>query len=151
MGNTACLLVKDGNVNFYDEVFMVYTQDDGGHYSGGKIFEGRIESEHEFRVVMKVLGFHKLNVMQKSIFIAKQLVGRPDVQQLLEEFSVDDTPKGWLSIEDYLPQWIGEDVIQGYTEYRVKDEFGESITRVTDHELFYIYAKEVGITHWLNE
>jgi hypothetical protein len=66
-------------------------------------------------------------------------------------FPKDTKPKGWLSIEDYLPAWMCEDVSQGYTEYKVRyNDGGEGISRVTDHNTWYHFAKESGITHWLN-
>lgn len=56
-------------------------------------------------------------------------------------------PKGWISIEDELPQWLAKDVARGYTEYKVKYENGtESTTWVTDPNTWYYYAKEAGIT-----
>lgn len=69
----------------------------------------------------------------------------------LRKFFKDDTPKGWLSIEDHLPHWLACDVAQGYSIYKVKDKKGNEFeSAVCDHNTWYYMAKEVGITHWLN-
>lgn len=65
---------------------------------------------------------------------------------------LEDIPKGWVSIEDHLPQMLAMDIMVGYTTYKVKFKDGtESITAVSDHNIWYYRAKEEGITHWLNE
>ncbi len=71
----------------------------------------------------------------------------------MEEFSPPDTrPKGWLSIEEYLPMMYAIDISQGCSEYKVKYADGkEDTTCVSDHNTWYYYAKEIGITHWFNE
>jgi hypothetical protein len=48
--------VDDGNCfnQLKDAVYHIYVSD-----IDGKIFEGRITSENEFKIVMKVLGFNK--------------------------------------------------------------------------------------------
>ncbi len=67
-------------------------------------------------------------------------------------FPVSTTPKGWVSIEDELPMWLANDVAQGYSEYKVKSSDGtEGFSCVSDHNTWYYYAKQVGITHWYNE
>ena len=61
-------------------------------------------------------------------------------------------PKGWLSIEEYLPMWLAIDVAQGFSVYKVKDAAGSVFeSAVSDHDTWYHMAKETGITHWLNE
>ena len=63
-----------------------------------------------------------------------------------------EIPKGWVSIEDHLPVMLAMDIGKGYSEYKVKDEHGkESIAWVSDHNVWYHMAKEVGITHWWNK
>lgn len=70
----------------------------------------------------------------------------------LREFFKDDTPKGWISIEDYLPQWLACDVEQGYSTYKVRNIEGEEFDSiVSDHTMWYYMAKKEGITHWLNK
>ena len=68
-------------------------------------------------------------------------------------FPKDTTPKGWISIEDYLPKCLAIDFIsKGYSEYQVKFEDGrEDISWVSDHNVWYYDAKLLGITHWLNK
>lgn len=69
-----------------------------------------------------------------------------------EMFPPDTTPKGWVSIEDSLPMMLAIDISKGYTEYKVKFKNGhEDISGVSDHNMWYYEAKEIGITHWLNE
>lgn len=70
----------------------------------------------------------------------------------LEEHFKDDTPKGWLSIEDHLPMMMAMDIMKGATEYKIRFKNGEEgTTLVSDHNTWYYYAKENKITHWLNE
>jgi len=74
-------------------------------------------------------------------------------QEEIDEFFPKDTrPKGWLSIEEHLPMMMALDIMKGFTEYKVKYGDGkEDITCVSDHNTWYYYAKEMGITHWWNE
>ena len=75
-------------------------------------------------------------------------------EEIEKYFPKSKTPKGWVSIEDELPQCMAMDFItQGYSEYRVKDkDRNEFITRVTDHMVWYhMIAKQNNITHWFNE
>ena len=47
---------------------------------------------------------------------------------------------------------LAMDIMIGGTEYKVRYYDGtEGITMVSDHNTWYYYAKEVGITHWWNE
>lgn len=67
-------------------------------------------------------------------------------------FPKDTKPKGWISIEDYLPMMYTIDIMQGYTLYKVKDKDGNEFeSAVSDHNVWYYMAKEAGITHWWNE
>ena len=75
----------------------------------------------------------------------------PDQEAEMIEFFKDDTPKGWISIEDGLPQWRIEDFEQGYSVYKVKFNDGyEDFTKVCDHGIWYYESKKIGITHWFN-
>lgn len=71
----------------------------------------------------------------------------------IEKFFPPDTiPKGWLSIEEYLPMWLAKDFQQGYSIYLVRNNRGEEfLSAVGDHNVWYYEAKEAGITHWFNE
>ncbi len=68
-------------------------------------------------------------------------------------FPKDTTPKGWISIEDHLPQLTVDDFItKGYSTYKVKDKDGNEFdSNVTDHSIWYYMAKDAGITHWFNK
>lgn len=64
----------------------------------------------------------------------------------------NDPPKGWVSIEDHLPEMYAIDIMKGYSKFKVKYADGhEDIARVGDHNVWYYIAKESGITHWFNE
>ncbi len=71
----------------------------------------------------------------------------------LEKYFPEDTrPKGWLSIEDYLPPMLAIDISKGATAYRIKRKDGSiGETFVSDHNIWYYEAKQEGITHWFNE
>jgi len=70
----------------------------------------------------------------------------------LKYFPESTTPKGWVSIEDDLPKMMAIDILQGCSEYKVKFLDGmKGISCVADHNTWYYYAKQVGITHWFNE
>lgn len=73
-------------------------------------------------------------------------------EEIEKYFPKDTRPKGWLSIEEYLPMMYAIDIMQGYTPYKVKDKNGNEFeSAVSDHNIWYYMAKETGITHWLNE
>ena len=73
-------------------------------------------------------------------------------EEIDKYFPKDTKPKGWLSIEEYLPMMKAMDIMIGGTEYKVRYEDGtEGCSMVSDHNIWYYYAKETGITHWLNE
>ena len=72
-------------------------------------------------------------------------------EEINKYFPPDTRPKGWLSIEEYLPMMCAIDIVQGYTLYKVKDKNGNEFeSAVSDHNNWYYYAKEEGITHWWN-
>ena len=72
-------------------------------------------------------------------------------EEINKYFPPDTRPKGWLSIEEYLPLMCAIDIVQGYTLYKVKDKNGNEFeSAVSDHNNWYYYAKEEGITHWWN-
>lgn len=73
-------------------------------------------------------------------------------EEIYKYFPKDTRPKGWLSIEDYLPMMMAMDIMIGGTEYKVRYEDGtEGCSMVSDHNTWYYNAKETGITHWFNE
>jgi len=72
-------------------------------------------------------------------------------EEINKYFPPDTRPKGWLSIEEYLPMMMALDILQGYSVYKVKYKDGtESKSAVSDHNVWYYEAKEAGITHWWN-
>ena len=72
-------------------------------------------------------------------------------EEINKYFPPDTRPKGWLSIEEYLPMMCAIDIVQGYTLYKVKDKNGNEFeSAVSDHNNWYYYAKEECITHWWN-
>ncbi len=75
-----------------------------------------------------------------------------DIQKLFADlFPPDDTPKGWVDIEEHLPQMLAQDIGAG-TRYKVKLSDGtEDYSLVGDHNVWYYEAKEAGVTHWWNE
>lgn len=76
-------------------------------------------------------------------------MSREDIEKY---FPKDTKPKGWLSIEDYLPKMMAMDTLKGATVYKVKYEdglTGESL--VCDHNIWYHEAKQLGVTHWFND
>lgn len=83
--------------------------------------------------------------------LRKKLASIP--QEKIEKYlPKDERPKGWLSIEEYLPMMMAKDIMIGGTEYKVRYEDGtEGYSVISDHNTWYYYAKEIGITHWFNE
>jgi hypothetical protein len=72
-------------------------------------------------------------------------------EEIRKYFPADTRPKGWLSIEEYLPMMLAIDFLDGGTIYKVKDKDGnEFLSLVSDHNVWYYMAKEDGITHWWN-
>lgn len=97
----------------------------------------------------------KINEVQEKAIksLRNHLKNMPpeELQKLRERFS-DNRPKGWLSIDGYLPMMLAKDIMKGYSTYKVKDKYGNEFnTHVSDHNIWYYEAKELGITHWLNE
>ena len=71
--------------------------------------------------------------------------------EMIEHFR-DKTPKGWNSIEDYLPMMDIKDLMQGYSIFKVRNASGEEFEScVADHNTWYYRAKDEGITEWFNE
>ena len=63
-----------------------------------------------------------------------------------------EIPKGWVSIEDHLPMMLAIDIGEGATRYKVKYKNGnEGESYVSDHGIWYHFAKKAGITHWFND
>lgn len=72
-------------------------------------------------------------------------------EEMAKYFPPDIRPKGWLDIEEYLPMMYAIDIGKGYSVYKVKDKDGKEFeTGVSDHNVWYYMAKEIGITHWWN-
>lgn len=75
-----------------------------------------------------------------------------EIEEIREKYFTDKRPKGWLDIEQHLPMMFAIDILQGYSVFKVRDADGNEFeTKVTDHNTWYYHAKEIGITHWLNE
>jgi hypothetical protein len=73
-------------------------------------------------------------------------------EEIENYFPADTKPKGWLSIEEYLPMFMAVDFANGCSVYKVRYENGTvSESGVADHDVWYYYAKNEGITHWFNE
>lgn len=92
--------------------------------------------------MLELLRSH-LNSITKEEFQAeiREIVGDKNI-----------VPKGWVSIEEHLPMMYAKDIMQGYTEYKVKFENNKTgKTFVSDHNTWYYRAKDEGITHWFNK
>lgn len=75
-----------------------------------------------------------------------------EIEEIREKYFTDKRPKGWLDIEQHLPMMFAIDILQGYSVFKVRDADGNEFeTKVADHNTWYYHAKEIGITHWLNE
>lgn len=73
-------------------------------------------------------------------------------KEKMREYFRDKRPKGWLSIEEHLPMMFANDIMQGYSIFKVRDKNGNEFnSAVTDHNIWYYRAKDEGITHWFNE
>lgn len=82
----------------------------------------------------------------------QKLIDDMSEEDLEKFFPKDNRPKGWVDIEEHLPMFLAKDIQQGFSRYKVKDSSGyEFDSYVTDHNMWYYYAKEVGITHWWND
>ena len=77
----------------------------------------------------------------------------PEEIEAAREFFKDKRPKGWLSIEEHLPQMYAKDIMQGYSVFKVRYADGhEDESYISDHTVwYYSEAKPNGITHWFNE
>lgn len=82
---------------------------------------------------------------------------REEIKNMSEEefhdafFDDRPLPKGWISIEEYLPYMDAGDLFTGGTRYKVKNNDNvEFESLVMDHHMWYHDAKVVGITHWWN-
>lgn len=75
-----------------------------------------------------------------------------EIEEIRQKYFTDNRPKGWLSIEEHLPMMKAIDITQGYSVFKVCNTYGfEHESKVSDHNTWYHHAKEIGITHWLNE
>lgn len=92
---------------------------------------------------------HDFTKMAKMIEDALSNMSQEEIE---EYFPSDKRPKGWLSIDEYLPMMYAVDIMQGYSVFKVKDINGNEFeSKVSDHNTWYYFAKENEITHWLNE
>lgn len=91
--------------------------------------------------------------MDITLIDVKKLIEELSEEELKYFFTFSSLPKGWISVEDHLPQWLAEDVKQGYSVYKVKNSNGEEFeTTVADHTYwYYIIAIPQKITHWYND
>ena len=74
-------------------------------------------------------------------------------EEIEKYFTKDIRPKGWISIEDSLPDCMAGDFVEkGYTNITVKNKEGEEFeTHVCDNLIWYYLVKKQGVTHWLHE
>ena len=73
-------------------------------------------------------------------------------EDIQKYFPKSNLPKGWVSIEEHLPKFLAKDIRQGGTLYQVKDKWGDEFkSLVSDHNVWYHWAKNNDITHWSNE
>ena len=94
------------------------------------------------------------NIFDKAIkSLRKHLQSLSEAEkEALRERLIDKRPKGWLNIEEHLPHMYIKDMKQGYSIFKVRDKSGNEFnSHVTDHNIWYDHAKDLGITHWLNE
>ena len=96
----------------------------------------------------------KLNELKQKIDNFFNNLSEEEKVKLKEKyfFKEYDTHKGWVSIEESLPALRASDLFEGGTEYKILFKGGfEDYSRVTDPNMWYYWAKEVGVTHWYNE
>jgi len=73
-------------------------------------------------------------------------------EEIRKKYFSDNRPKGWISIEVHLPMMMVKDIRQGYSVFKVRDEYGNEFeSKVSDHNTWYYHAKEIGIKEWFNE
>lgn len=91
--------------------------------------------------------------LNKASEIFDKLIKNLTPEDIEKYFPPDNTPKGWVSIEEHLPMCTVDDFVEkGYSIYKVKDKHGNEFqSTVTDHNIWYYRAKEQGVTHWWNE
>lgn len=123
---------------------------------------GEASFDMEARRILQALEDNNYKVVKESV--------KPDLNKASEAFSKalenitpediekyfppDNTPKGWVSIEDHLPAVTCDDLLNHGAMVRivrVKDKDGnEGKSQVGDHHMWYYGAKDAGITHWWN-
>ena len=90
--------------------------------------------------------------IEKALEAIKKRISNLSKEEIEKFFPKSTLPKGWLSIEEYLPSMRGSDITQGYSIFKVKDKNGNVFeSQVSDHDTWYYIAKENDITHWLNQ
>ena len=81
----------------------------------------------------------------------KECIDNITPEEIERYFPKDNTPKGWVSIGEFLPKWLAKDIDKGGSVYKVLYGNGcEDLTIVSDHNSWYYEAKNSGITHWWN-
>lgn len=150
------IIIDDGMVNNFGETCFIYVKTSGSAVGGNKIFEGSFANANEFKYLMKLIGVDRVQLENDMLGNLKNFLDSCTEEEIAEHkekyFPESTTPKGWISIEDELPAWLGVDVEKGYTSYKVKyDDGRENTSSVSDHNVWYYHAKDQGITHWWNE
>jgi hypothetical protein len=101
----------------------------------------------------------KLMVMVENIGKIRFLVAdffknksESEVKSIKEEyFPPNNIPHGWISIDEHLPVFKEEDMMDGFSQYKVKFEDGAiGFTAVADPETWLDHAKRKKVTHWYN-
>lgn len=93
----------------------------------------------------------KLSSLKSKIDDFFDNLSEEDIERIKQEYFPESTiPKGWVSIEEHLPQFLAKDVGKGFSTYKVRGEGREQYMNVVDPNIFYYEAKELGVTHWHN-
>lgn len=88
---------------------------------------------------------------EESLALLDKALAEMTPEEKEKFFPKDTTPKGWVSIEEHLPYMRAMDIMDGCTVWKVKNADGlEFFSPVSDHAVWYYFAKESGITHWWN-
>jgi hypothetical protein len=99
----------------------------------------------------------KKDIMANSLASLRKFLKetpKEELDKFFEKYKPKEIPKGWIDIETHLPMVSGQDCIDNGAMVKfikVKNKDGEeSDSQVGDHNTWYYYAKESGITHWWN-
>lgn len=96
------------------------------------------------------------NALDDALKSMKQALNKSTKEELEARLTKQvEIPLGWISIEEHLPKVTVGDIISNGTTVKlikVKDIDGnEYDSALSDHHIWYHFAKEKGITHWLNK